>query len=157
MGTDTALALVAYSIAIIGDPIALTWSIGASPGKEVLLPGVLSPPGGIDQSHNSYESDASITRSDSYLSNGDVWSSNTTRFEHLYNLLDDNDPNANFNLDVINKQRAWTHDESVYHNPNFFMRHLQDWSLHLLHTISCPSSFPTIVQNIQKATLTTTI
>ncbi|TIB72477.1 hypothetical protein E3Q23_01325 [Wallemia mellicola] len=136
MGTDTALALVAYSIAIIGDPIALTWSIGASPGKEVLLPGVLSPPGGIDQSHNSYESDASITRSDSYLSNGDVWSSNTTRFEHLYNLLDDNDPNANFNLDVINKQRAWTHDESVYHNPNFFMRHLQDWSLHLLHTIS---------------------
>ncbi|KAM0786771.1 hypothetical protein ACM66B_002206 [Microbotryomycetes sp. NB124-2] len=119
MGPDTALALVAYSIAIIGDPVALTWSIGRGLGKSTLLPGVLSPPGGIDQSHNAYESDASITRGDSYLHNGDVWSVQLDTFKHLY-ALQPNASTADYTFDVIVEQRRYTIDKSINENPNFF-------------------------------------
>jgi hypothetical protein len=51
------------AIALTGDPIAGTWSIGAgfSPGIPI-LDGLLTNPEGISYSHNEYESDASIVR-----------------------------------------------------------------------------------------------
>ncbi|KAK4052684.1 hypothetical protein OIV83_001971 [Microbotryomycetes sp. JL201] len=111
MGPDTAVALVAYSIALIGDPVALTWSIGRGLSQSTLLPGLLSRPGGIDSSHNNYESDASITRGDSYLTND--------TFKHLY-ALQPNASTADYTFDVIVEQRRHTIDKSINTNPNFF-------------------------------------
>ncbi|KAL8283769.1 hypothetical protein RQP46_005201 [Phenoliferia psychrophenolica] len=119
MGVDTALALVVYSIAIIGDPVALTWSIGKSPGASTLLPGILSPPGGIDQSHNNYESDASVTRGDSYLYGGDVWTSQLSNFKALF-ALQPNAATADYNQDVIIQHRNFTLQNSIQKNPRFF-------------------------------------
>ncbi|KDE05697.1 hypothetical protein MVLG_03931 [Microbotryum lychnidis-dioicae p1A1 Lamole] len=105
MGVDTATVLVAYSIAIIGDPIALTWSIGRSPGKSTLLPGILSAPGGIDQSHNNYESDdASVTRD---------------KFKALYNLQSD-PATADYTCDILVQHRNFTIQQSISTNPNFY-------------------------------------
>lgn len=60
-GPEFAAALSAIAIALTGDPTTGTWSIGGKypPG---LLGGLLSTPGGITNSHNTYESDASIAR-----------------------------------------------------------------------------------------------
>ncbi|SCZ87361.1 BZ3500_MvSof-1268-A1-R1_Chr2-2g04827 [Microbotryum saponariae] len=111
--------LVAYSIAIIGDPIALTWSIGRSPDKSTLLPGILSAPGGIDQSHNNYESDASVTRGDSFLTNGDVWSVQIDKFKALYNLQPD-PATADYTRDILVQHRNFTIQQSISTNPNFY-------------------------------------
>ncbi|KAK4057523.1 hypothetical protein OIO90_001592 [Microbotryomycetes sp. JL221] len=119
MGLDTATALVAYSIAIIGDPVALTWSIGRGLDKSTLLPGLLSPPGGISQSHNNYESDASIGRGDAFLTNGNVWDLQLDRFKHYYSLQP-NSTTANYDFDVTVEQRRFTINESINKNPNFF-------------------------------------
>jgi hypothetical protein len=59
MSTDLSLVLAAISIALSGDPIAGTWSIGGSyPGAL----GLLGEPTGIAGTHNRYEGDASIVR-----------------------------------------------------------------------------------------------
>ncbi|SGY15252.1 BQ5605_C013g07303 [Microbotryum silenes-dioicae] len=123
MGVDTATVLVAYSIAIIGDPIALTWSIGRSPGKSTLLPGILSAPGGIDQSHNNYESDASVTRGDSFLTNGDVWSVQIDKFKALYNLQSD-PATADYTRDILVQHRNFTIQQSISTNPNFYFAYV---------------------------------
>ncbi|KZT41735.1 Cloroperoxidase [Sistotremastrum suecicum HHB10207 ss-3] len=116
LGIDTAIALVTYSIAIIGDPIALTWSIGGSYPSSIPL--ILPRPGGIDASHNNYESDASVTRGDSYLHNGDVWSVQLATFKKLYALQDG--PDADYTKDVLIQHRKNTFDYSVQNNPHFF-------------------------------------
>ena len=59
MSPDLSLVLAVISIAISGDPIAGTWSIGAGyPGTL----GLLGKPTGIVGTHNRYEGDASIVR-----------------------------------------------------------------------------------------------
>ena len=59
MSPDLALALAIISIAISGDPIAGTWSIGGEFPKTL---GLLGNPTGIMGTHNRYEGDASIVR-----------------------------------------------------------------------------------------------
>jgi hypothetical protein len=60
-GPEFAAALSVVAIALTGDPVGQTWSIGGSYSPS-LLGGLLSNPSGISYSHNSYESDASPTR-----------------------------------------------------------------------------------------------
>lgn len=59
MSPDLALVLAVLSIALDGDPIAGTWSIGG--GYKGTL-GLLGQPTGIIGTHNRYENDASVTR-----------------------------------------------------------------------------------------------
>jgi len=59
-GQEFAAALAVVAITLTGDPIGQKWSIGG-PFTPV-LGGLLSTPGGISYSHNTYESDASIVR-----------------------------------------------------------------------------------------------
>lgn len=59
MSTDLSLILAVIAIAISGDPIAGTWSIGG--GYNGAL-GLLGRPTGIVGTHNRYEGDASIVR-----------------------------------------------------------------------------------------------
>lgn len=77
-----------------------------------LLSGLLSPPGGIDQSHNNYESDASVTRGDSYLHNGDVWSVQIESFKNLYALQPDA-ATADYSQDVLITHRNTTLQYSI--------------------------------------------
>lgn len=60
-GPDFAAALAAVAVALVGDPIAQTWSIGGPyPASPLGL--LFSNPEGISWSHNAYESDASPAR-----------------------------------------------------------------------------------------------
>lgn len=69
MSPDLAIFLAIISIALAGDPIAGTWSIG---GEYKPTLGLLGRATGIAGTHNQYESDASIVRGDAYLNGGSV-------------------------------------------------------------------------------------
>lgn len=69
MAPDLAIFLSVISIALAGDPVAGTWSIGG--GFDQTVP-VLGRATGIAGTHNQYESDASIVRGDAYLNGGSV-------------------------------------------------------------------------------------
>lgn len=75
-------------VVFAGNPVTQSFSIGGLPPQTVLeqltsiLLGRLR---GLIRSHNSYESDSSTTRGDSYLLNGDF---STLRVEYLQDILD---------------------------------------------------------------------
>lgn len=118
------------AIALTGDPIAGTWSIGGPYGG--LLGGLLSTPEGISYSHNAYESDTSPARVglprfakslhiadrsvqfDAYLNNGDAHSLDLPRFDLLYFSA------QNYTLDILRDHNKYTHDYSVQNNPYYF-------------------------------------
>ncbi|KAF8753308.1 Peroxidase, family 2 [Rhizoctonia solani] len=118
-----------------GNPLTLDWSIGASdqssidwPGSDIVenrrisgrasSPPLLSAPQGLSGSHNKYEGDASATRADAYMNNGDASSLNLTYFKQLYDLQPD--PSANFDYDIIIQHRLARRQYSVSTNPHFF-------------------------------------
>ncbi|CAE6412122.1 unnamed protein product [Rhizoctonia solani] len=137
MGIDISTALSAIATVLDGNPVTTKWSIGGSPGG-LVLPPLLSAPQGLSGSHNKYEGDSSPTRWDAYMNNGDGNTVNLAYFKQLYNLLPgkhycfpcflyhsvisctESDPNANFNRDVIVKNRFTRFNTSVSENPNFF-------------------------------------
>lgn len=84
MSSDLSLALAVIAIAICGDPIAGTWSIGK--GQAGTL-GLLGAPTGIVGTHTRYEGDASIVRGDAYMHDGFVGFFEMHRWEHLYSML----------------------------------------------------------------------
>ncbi|CAE6518627.1 unnamed protein product [Rhizoctonia solani] len=118
MGIDLATVLSVYSTIYDGNPLTLEWSIGGSPGG-LVLPPLLSAPQGLSGSHNKYEGDASATRADAYMNNGDASSLNLTYFKQLYGLQPEG-PSANFDYDVIIQHRATRRQTSVSTNPHFF-------------------------------------
>ncbi|CAE6528452.1 unnamed protein product, partial [Rhizoctonia solani] len=118
MGIDLSTALSVYSTVYDGNPLTLDWSIGGSPGG-LVLPPLLSAPQGLSGSHNKYEGDASATRADAYMNNGDASSLNLTYFKQLYDLQPEG-PSANFDYDVIIQHRAARRQTSVSTNPHFF-------------------------------------
>lgn len=78
MAPEFGAFLAAVGIVFDGDPLALTWSIGGPyPGTL----GLLGTPEGISYSHNKYEADSSVTRSDAYLNDGDAYSVVLSKFE----------------------------------------------------------------------------
>ncbi|KAG8681997.1 hypothetical protein FRC08_015256 [Ceratobasidium sp. 394] len=70
-------------------------------------------------SYNKYEGDASATRSDAYMNNGDASSLNLAFFKQLYDLQPEG-PSANFVYDVIIQHRVARRQHSVSNNPHFF-------------------------------------
>ncbi|QRV75403.1 peroxidase family 2 domain protein [Ceratobasidium sp. AG-Ba] len=121
MSLDLATALSVYSnrateAVFNGNPLKLDWSIGGSPGG-LVLPPLLSAPQGLSGSHNKYEGDASATRADAYMNNGDASSLNLTYFKQLYDLQPEG-PSANFDYDVIIQHRAARRQNSVSTNPH---------------------------------------
>ncbi|CAI6290656.1 unnamed protein product [Periconia digitata] len=113
-GPEFAAALAVIAIALTGDPVGQKWSIGG-PFAPV-LGGLLSTPEGISFSHNTYESDASIVRSDAYLNNGDAFSVQLPLVEDLLAKAVDNE----FTLDILRTHNKERHDFSVANNPYFF-------------------------------------
>jgi hypothetical protein len=51
-----------------------------------VLPPLLSAPQGLSGSHNKYEGDASPTRGDAYINNGDSSTLKLEFFKQLYDL-----------------------------------------------------------------------
>ncbi|CAE6532860.1 unnamed protein product [Rhizoctonia solani] len=119
MGIDIGTVLSVYSTIFDGNPLLLDWSIGGSPGG-LVLPPLLSAPQGLSGSHNKYEGDASATRDDAYMNNGDASSLNLTYFKQLYDLQPEGASSANFDYDVIIQHRVNRRQTSVSTNPHFF-------------------------------------
>ncbi|CAE6453669.1 unnamed protein product [Rhizoctonia solani] len=119
MGLDISTVLSTIAVVFDGNPITTQWSIGGSPGG-LVLPPLLSAPQGLSGSHNKYEGDSSPTRSDAYMNNGDAASMNLAYFKQLYDLLPEEDPKANFDYDIIVKNRALRLNTSLSENPHFF-------------------------------------
>ncbi|CUA69051.1 hypothetical protein RSOLAG22IIIB_08301 [Rhizoctonia solani] len=84
------------------------WSIGGP-----------DPAPGLSGTHNQMEGDASPTRSDAYVNNGDASSLNLEYFKHLYNLIPEGE-DANFDMSVMAKHRTWTRENSIATNPHYF-------------------------------------
>ncbi|KAG8742553.1 hypothetical protein FRC11_014249, partial [Ceratobasidium sp. 423] len=119
MGIEIATVLSVIATVFDGNPVTQEWSIGGSPGG-LVLPPLLSAPQGLSGSHNKYEGDSSPTRWDAYMNDGDVSTMNLAYFKQLYDMLPEKGPNANFNYDVIVKNRAVRYNTSLSENPNFF-------------------------------------
>ncbi|CAE6341219.1 unnamed protein product [Rhizoctonia solani] len=94
---------------------------GPCPGLNALANHGYLPHNGVERSgsHNKYEGDASATRADAYMNNGDATSLNLTFFKQLYDLQPEG-PNANFDYDVIIQHRVNRRQHSVSMNPHFF-------------------------------------
>ncbi|ETN38619.1 uncharacterized protein HMPREF1541_06656 [Cyphellophora europaea CBS 101466] len=117
MGIDLATFLSTYGAVMDGD--LTSWSIGGPPPGG-LLSGILSPPRGISNSHNKYESDVSPTRGDLYqYGNDDLVQ--VPQFAALYakqsHVPDDQ---ANYDLDVLTDFRVERFQQSIENNPYFF-------------------------------------
>ncbi|EUC56928.1 peroxidase, putative [Rhizoctonia solani AG-3 Rhs1AP] len=91
-----------------GDMTTGVWSIG---GPE-------SGPG-LSYTHNQMEGDASPTRNDAYMNNGDASTLSMDYFKRLYDLVPEGE-SANFDMSVMAKHRAWTRQHSISTNPNYF-------------------------------------
>ncbi|CAE6465615.1 unnamed protein product [Rhizoctonia solani] len=91
-----------------GDMVTGVWSIG---GPE-------SGPG-LSDTHNQMEGDASPTRNDAYMNNGDASTLSMDYFKHLYDLVPEGE-SANFDMSVMAKHRAWTRQKSISTNPHYF-------------------------------------
>jgi hypothetical protein len=116
MSPDLAAGLAAYAIAMDGDVLTQTWSIGG-PQPANTLSGLLGTPQGISYSHSKYEGDSSIGRNDAYLANGDAHSLNITRFMEVYALGLDDD---RYTLDKFRQQVEANQQVSISNNPYYF-------------------------------------
>lgn len=76
-------------------------------------------PRGLVNTHNIFEVDTSITRSDLYDADGDNNNMNMDYFMDLYNLQKDaEDPH--YSLDVFFEHATNRFNQSIETNPNFF-------------------------------------
>ena len=115
MSTDLAGILAAYAIAIDGDPLQGTWSIGGP--QPALLGNILGKGQGISFAHNKYEGDTSIARCDAYVNGGDAHSLSTTRFAYAYaSGMDDDD----YDMDKFAQAFAKNTFRSEAQNSHYF-------------------------------------
>ncbi|KAH7399990.1 hypothetical protein BKA64DRAFT_670896 [Cadophora sp. MPI-SDFR-AT-0126] len=105
--------LATIGVALTGDLVAGTWSIGG-PYPASILGGLLSSPEGLSFSHNAYETDGSMTRADAYMNNGDAHRLQMDRFMALYNRAE------LYTLDIVRQHNKDMRDWSVQNNPYFF-------------------------------------
>ncbi|KAG8741238.1 hypothetical protein FRC11_014915, partial [Ceratobasidium sp. 423] len=77
---------------------------GGDMATEVLSIGGPNPSPGLSGTHNQMEGDASPTRNDAYMNNGDGNTLSLEYFKHLYSLLPEGE-DASFDMSVMAKQR----------------------------------------------------
>ncbi|KZS90603.1 Cloroperoxidase, partial [Sistotremastrum niveocremeum HHB9708] len=124
-GYDLAVLLATLGVALDGDILTEKLSIGgdATPKTALLGLGLLGKEGGLD-THNTFEADASLTRSDFFLpsSNGDNHSFNSTLFAMMTSTVSStSSPSAPlYDLKGLSLYRAQRWSQSVAENPNFY-------------------------------------
>lgn len=116
MNEDLSLTLAVIAVALAGDVVSQTWSIGGEYAPALSLGGLLGQPRGIVGTHNQYEGDASIVRGDAYLNDGQQ------RFQmrswnRLYPLAETQD---GLTLDKVAAHNDYTVRWSKLNNPYFF-------------------------------------
>lgn len=118
MGLDLATFLAVYGAVVSGD--GTSWSIGGPPlsTSGLLPPNLLSPPQGISNSHNKYETDASPTRGDLYQYGND-YLLRLDQFKALFAKQSDA-ATANYDIPVLTAFRAERFQQSISQNPYFF-------------------------------------
>ncbi|KAF1939761.1 Cloroperoxidase [Clathrospora elynae] len=101
-----------------GDIVTGKLSIGCdATSRTALLPLLGSQPG--LNGHNKFEADASLTRNDYYISNGDNYNFNGTLFAEMKSYAD-RVSGGKFDRNALAAYRSQRYDESVQTNPNFF-------------------------------------
>ncbi|KAG4443914.1 hypothetical protein IFR05_000554 [Cadophora sp. M221] len=110
MAPDLAAFLAVVAVALGGDPLTQSWSIGN--GFTPAVP--LFPANGIAGTHNKYEGDASIIRGDAYLNGGNVGIFQMRSWEHLYSL------GETFGFNEVAAQSDYVTRWSVMNNPYYF-------------------------------------
>jgi hypothetical protein len=116
MNEDLSLFLAVVAVALAGDAVTQTWSIGGEYSPALSLGGLLGQPVGIVGTHNKYEGDASIVRGDAYLNGGDqVFQMRS--WERLYPLAASE---GGLTLDKVAGHNDYTHQWSVLNNPYYF-------------------------------------
>ncbi|KAL9931437.1 hypothetical protein V8E36_009723 [Tilletia maclaganii] len=115
--------LSAYAVVFTGNILDGTWSIGGpfqSDGLGSVTNLIAGEPEGIN-SHNVYEGDASVSRQDYYLNNGDDFSSNPAFFQNLVDLAGPHQPGDDaYTREVLLQNRIERYNHSVSNNPYFF-------------------------------------
>lgn len=114
---EIAAALAAYAITVDGNVLQGVWSIGGALPPQYLLSGVVGTGQGLSYSHNNYEGDASIGRSDAFTNNGDAHSLNVTKFEDVYSL---GGPEDRYTLDKFRQRFHDVQQASISNNPYYF-------------------------------------
>ncbi|KAF8849660.1 hypothetical protein BDZ45DRAFT_680345 [Acephala macrosclerotiorum] len=122
---DLGLFLSVYGTVMDGNPLFISpgWSIGGPPknaNEQNLLGnllGLLGTPDGISGSHNKYETDTSPTRGDLYQY-GNGYALQLSQFQTLFDLQPD-PATANYNMEVLAKERKITFERSIAENPHF--------------------------------------
>lgn len=112
MSVDLSTILAVVSIALAGDYLTETWSIGGSYPSTL---GLLGTPQGIIGTHNRYEGDASIVRGDAYLHDGNVGVFEMHKWENLYQLAGDS-----LTHNAAAAQMSYTARYSEMNNPYYF-------------------------------------
>ena len=116
MNEDLSLFLAVVSVALAGDVVTQTWSIGGEYKPALSLGGLLGSPRGIVGTHNKYEGDASIVRGDAYLNDGQQ-RFQMRSWERLYPLAASE---GGLTLDKVAGHNVYVHQWSVLNNPYYF-------------------------------------
>lgn len=121
MGLDIATILATLGTVFGGNPLAVEpgFSIGGvAPTGNLLgnLLGLLGTPQGLDGTHNTVESDSSITRDDLYVT-GDAATMNITKFIEWYDMFENSGLSG---MDLMYSRANTRFQETVATNPNFY-------------------------------------
>ncbi|RMZ69414.1 heme-thiolate peroxidase aromatic peroxygenase like [Pyrenophora seminiperda CCB06] len=118
VGYDLAVLLAVLGIEAGGDVVTGKLSIGCDATSRTALLPLLGRQRGLND-HNKFESDASLTRNDYFLANGDNYSFNGTLFANMKKVAD-RVSGGNFDRNTLAAYRAQRYDESLQQNSNFF-------------------------------------
>jgi hypothetical protein len=120
MNYDLALILAVIGVGQNGDWVTGKLSIGCdATSRTAALGGLLATPQPGLNSHSRFEADASLTRNDYFLNNGDDFTFNGTLFARMKDVAD-RVSNGNFDVNALAAYRSQRHDESLAENDNFF-------------------------------------
>jgi hypothetical protein len=118
VGYDLAVLLAVLGIQADGDLVTTKLSIGCDATSRTATLPLLGRQGGLN-THNKFEADTSLTRSDYFLNNGDNYSFNGTLFAEMKSYADSVSA-GKFDLKSIAAYRSVRYDESLRTNDNFF-------------------------------------
>ncbi|KZO92419.1 Cloroperoxidase [Calocera viscosa TUFC12733] len=122
VGWDLAVVLAVLGIAFDGDIITEKLSIGGdATNRTAFIGGLFGKEGGLN-SHNKFEVDASLSRNDYYLADGDNYTFNTTLFammtETVGTTSSPQDPR--FDLKGLGLYKGLRYQQSLNTNPKFY-------------------------------------
>ncbi|KZT57526.1 Cloroperoxidase [Calocera cornea HHB12733] len=117
VGWDLAVVLAVLGIVFDGDIITSKLSIGGDATAETaFLGGLLGREGGLN-SHNKFEVDASLSRNDYYLANGDNYSFNATLFALMTETVG---LTSRFDFKGMGVYKGIRYQQSLETNPEFY-------------------------------------